>query len=348
MLVRQPPTAPIIRWSLNPKSDIYIELEMPNKRIDFSDINLIPRKCVVQSRSECSTLTMLGTHTFELPIVPANMECVINDEIAERLAESGFFYIHHRFNTDAVSFTRRMKTSYLPTSISIGVNKDAYDTLRALLSEGLYPEFITIDIAHGHSVKMEAIIKWIRANFTAEQPYIIAGNVSTGSAVYDLEEWGANAIKVGIGPGSACTTYVATGFGSRGAQAAVVAECAEARTNPNTKIIADGGIKEPGDIAKALTLGADMVMIGGMFSALKDSPGATVKGADGQLYKEFWGSASAFQSGKKNRIEGTKKLLPLKHHTILEELNYIKECLQSAISYGGGDDLTCFKDVQYF
>ena len=67
---------------------------MPNKRIDFSDINLIPRKCVVESRSECSTLTMLGTHTFELPIVPANMECVINDEIAERLAASGFFYIH--------------------------------------------------------------------------------------------------------------------------------------------------------------------------------------------------------------------------------------------------------------
>ena len=84
---------------------------MPNKRIDFSDINLIPRKCIVESRSECSTLTMLGTHTFELPVVPANMECVINDEIAERLGASGFFYIHHRFNTDAVAFTRRQKCS---------------------------------------------------------------------------------------------------------------------------------------------------------------------------------------------------------------------------------------------
>jgi GMP reductase len=321
---------------------------MPNKRIDFSDINLIPRKCVVESRSECSTLIMLGTHTFELPVVPANMECVINDEIAERLASAGFFYVHHRFNTGAVAFTRRMKAHDLPSSISIGVNEDAYETLKALLAEDLYPDFITIDIAHGHSVKMEAIIKWIRTHFVGEQPYIIAGNVSTGAAVYDLEEWGANAIKVGIGPGSACTTYVATGFGSRCAQASVVAECAEARTNPATKIIADGGIKEPGDIAKALTLGADMVMIGGMFSALQDSPGSTVRGPDGHLYKEFWGSASAFQSGKKNRIEGTKKLMPLKQRSILEEMEYIKECLQSAISYGGGDDLTCFKDVQYF
>jgi GMP reductase len=87
-------------------------------------------------------------------------------------------------------------------------------------------------------------------------------------------------------------------------------------------------------------------MIGGMFSGLKDSPGNTVTGTDGRLYKEFWGSASAFQSGKKNRIEGTKKLVLMKQTGFLEELQYLNECLQSAISYGGGTNLDCFKTLE--
>jgi GMP reductase len=290
----------------------------------------------------------MGDFKFNLPVVPANMECVINDEIAHKLASNGFFYVHHRFNVNAIEFSRKMSASKLPVSISIGVNNDAYDIMHDLEAENLIPDFITIDIAHGHSIKMEKIIRWIKYKFP-NGPFIIAGNVSTPEAVRDLESWGADAIKVGIGPGSACTTYVATGFGSRGCQASVVKECANARTKATTKIIADGGIKEPGDISKAIVLGADMVMIGGMFSALCDSPGNTVTGTDGRTYKEFWGSASSFQSGKKNRIEGTKKLMLMKNHGILDEMEYIKECLQSSISYGGGSDLSCLKnDVKYF
>jgi len=288
----------------------------------------------------------MGGFTFKLPVVPANMECVINDELAIKLAQAGYFYIHNRFTTDTLAFAKKMKDLNLPISISIGVNDDAYVTMNALLEANLVPHFVTIDIAHGHSQKMEKIIQWIKQSFPSP-PFIIAGNVSTAEAVRDLESWGANAIKVGIGPGSACTTFKATGFGSRNIQAYVVGLCAEARQNHKTMIIADGGIKDPGDVAKSIVLGADMVMIGGMFSALVDSPGSTVRGTDGQLYKEFWGSASVFQSGKKNRIEGTKKLLPLKQRTILEEMDYIHECLQSSISYGGGKELTCLKNVKY-
>ena len=312
-------------------------------RFDFQDINLIPRKCIVGSRSECDTLVRLGKHIFAMPVVPANMECVINDEIAVKLASAGYFYIHHRFNTDVIAFTRKMKALNLPVSISIGVNDDAYQIMEVLLVNDLIPDFVTIDIAHGHSVKMETILKWIRKSFKAP-PFIIAGNVSTLDAVRDLQSWGANAIKVGIGPGSACTTYTATGFGSRGAQASVIQECSQG----NAVIIADGGIKDPGDIAKSLALGATMVMVGGMFSALADSPGTTICGPDGLFYKEFWGSASAFQSGKNNRIEGTKKLLPLKTRGVLEEMKFLQECLQSAISYGGGSNLSVFRDVKYF
>jgi len=275
------------------------------------------------------------------------MECVVNDEVAVKLAKAGYFYIHNRFTTDVLEFAKMMKGQGLPISISIGVNEEACRIIDALKANDTIPDFITIDIAHGHSEKMQWMIANLYNTYGKKSPFIIAGNVSTAEAVRDLESWGACAIKVGIGPGSACTTFNATGFGSRNIQASVIEACAAAKTRPDTMIIADGGIKDPGDIAKALVLGADVVMVGGMFSALTDSPGATVRGTDGQLYKEFWGSASVFQSGKKNRIEGTKKLLPLKTRSVLEEMDYIKECLQSAISYGGGKDLSCFKDVKY-
>jgi GMP reductase len=313
------------------------------RRFDYQDINLIPRLCIVNSRSECDTRVKLGSHVFNMPVVPANMECVINSEIAIKLSMAGYFYIYHRFNTDILNFALAMKNLGLLLSISVGVNQDDYETLTILKNESCVPDFITIDIAHGHSLKMQAMIKWIAENLPTV--FIIAGNVSTAEASKDLESWGAHAIKVGIGPGSACTTYNATGFGSRHIQASVIQECASAVTT--AQIIADGGIKDPGDIAKSLVLGADMVMVGGMFSALTDSPGSTVRGSDGQLYKEFWGSASAFQNGKSNRIEGTKKLLPLKNNDTIQEMTYLKECLQSAISYGGGNNLLVFNDVKY-
>lgn len=311
---------------------------------DYQHMNIKPRMCIVDSRSECDTSTVLGKHTWKLPVVPANMECVMSQDLAIKLAMNGYFYIMHRFNVDTLEFCRDMRDRGLPISISLGVNLESYSDIAGLALSNIIPDYITIDIAHGHSLKMKKVIEYIKKHLPGT--FIIAGNVSTAEAVVDLESWGADAIKVGIGPGSACTTYNATGFGSRGAQAAVVRDCAAAARK--AKIIADGGITHPGDIAKSLVLGAAFVMIGGMFSGLSDSPGNTVQGVDGQLYKEFWGSASAHQSNKKNRIEGTKRLIPMKQHSILEEMVILEECLQSAISYGGGKTLDCFKDAQYF
>ena len=311
---------------------------------DYDNMNLIPKYCIVNSRSECDTSVHFGKYVFKMPVVPANMECVMNDDLAIKLAKHNYFYIMHRFNVNIKDFCEKMHDNNCYTSISVGVNQDSYKDIDMLKLYHIEPDYITIDIAHGHCVKMKAMIEYIRFKFP--QTFIIAGNVSTPEAVRDLESWGANAIKVGIGPGSACTTYNATGFGSRGAQAYVLEQCAKAATKSH--IIADGGITHPADITKSLVLGASMVMIGGMFSGLTDSPGNTVQGVDGKLYKEFWGSASAHQSNKKNRIEGTKKLIPMKLHDILSELNYLEECVQSSISYGGGKDISCLKTVQYF
>jgi GMP reductase len=308
---------------------------------DFENMNLIPRKCIVDSRSECDTSIRFGPHRFKLPVVPANMECVIDEDIAEKLAAAGYFYVLHRFGVDAVGFAKQMRDKGLIVSISVGVKAEDHCLLAQLAEADLMPEYVTIDIAHGHAVRMEATIKYMKT--FSKPPFIIAGNVSTAAAVRDLEEWGADAIKVGIGPGSACTTYVATGFGSRGIQASVIQEASAAVRR--AVIVADGGIKEPGDIAKAFALGANMIMIGGMFSGLVDSPGAIVVVGD-RRFKEFWGSASAAQ-GKTNRIEGTKKLIPLKDRTYLEEMTYITECLQSAISYAGGNTITALSGLQF-
>jgi GMP reductase len=111
-------------------------------------------------------------------------------------------------------------------------------------------------------------------------------------------------------------------------------------------IIADGGIRNPGDIAKALTFGATIVMVGGMMSGYEDSPGHIVE-IDGKKFKEFWGSASSYQSGKSNRIEGKKTLVDFKNESIFDGLKYIEECLQSSISYAGGKDLNIFDNTKW-
>lgn len=310
-------------------------------KFDFEDINLQPQMCIVDSRSECDTSVKFGNHTFKLPVIPANMECVIDENLAEKLASNGYFYIMHRFGVDVIQFIKNMLQKGLVTSISVGVNQDSYDLIDEIAEKSLLLDYVTVDIAHGHSVKMQRMIKYIKEKLPST--FIIAGNVSTPDGTYCLDVWGADAIKVGIGPGSACTTWPTTGFGSRNCQASTVYNCYSATKKP---IIADGGIRVPGDISKSLVLGATMVMVGGMLSGFKDSPGHFVS-IDGKYKKEFWGSASNFQSGKSNRIEGTKLLIDYKDRSILDEMNYLTECLQSSISYAGGKDLESLKKVKW-
>ena len=311
-------------------------------RFDYNDINLEPKMCIVDSRSECDTSVVLGSNRFKMPITPANMECVINEELAIKLASNGYFYVMHRFDVDQIAFIEKMRNRNLFSSISIGVNDDSYELVEEISDRGLSPDYITIDIAHGHAIKMKRMLQFLREKLP--NTFRIAGNVSTQEAVKDLTEWGANAIKVGIGPGRSCTTYPATGFGSRNCQASIIDECSNISAVP---IIADGGIRVPGDIAKSVVLGATMVMVGGMLSGLKDSPGCVVEIGE-KKYKEYWGSASSFQSGKTNRIEGKKTLIELKDKTFLEELKYLEECLQSSISYGGGNKLDDLNGVSWF
>lgn len=168
-------------------------------KFDFDDINLIPRYSVVDSRSECDTSVKIGKYTFKNPVIPANMESVIDIDVAKNLAKNGYFYIMHRFNIDIKQFIIDMKSEGLITSISIGVNREFYDLLKELKNDNLIPDYITIDIAHGHCRKMKRILRFIRENEI--DSFIIAGNVSSIEATVDLDNWGADAIKIGVGPG---------------------------------------------------------------------------------------------------------------------------------------------------
>jgi len=207
-------------------------------RFDFDDINLIPKKCIVDSRSECDTSLKFGNHTFKLPIVPANMECVLDMDLSRKLAENGYFYILHRFFTDQMilAFINNMNKDNLVTSISLGVNKDSYDLIDKITKYELKVDFITIDIAHGHSIKMEQMIKFLKENMP--NTFIIAGNVSTVEAVFELEKWGADAIKVGIGPGCFIpTSEVKTLEGLKSLQNILIGDSVLTHKNRYKKVI---------------------------------------------------------------------------------------------------------------
>ncbi|SFD44307.1 GMP reductase [Lentibacillus persicus] len=308
---------------------------------DYEDIQLIPAKCVVSSRSECDTTVTFGGHTFNLPVVPANMQTIIDERIARHLAENNYFYIMHRFEPETrIDFIRDMQESGLIASISVGVKDDEYSFVKELAEKELIPEFITIDIAHGHSNAVINIIRHIKTHLP--DSFVIAGNVGTPEAVRELEHAGADATKVGIGPGKVCITKLKTGFGTGGWQLAALKWCAKAASKP---IIADGGIRTHGDIAKSIRFGASMVMIGSLFAGHEESPGQTVE-KDGKLYKEYFGSASEFQKGEKKNVEGKKMYVEHKG-SLNDTLTEMQQDLQSAISYAGGAELKAIRHVDY-
>ena len=308
---------------------------------DYEDIQLVPAKSIVKSRSECDTSVTFGGRTFKLPVVPANMQTIIDEKIAIFLAENNYFYIMHRFEPNKrLSFVKDMNSRGLYASISVGVKEEEYKFINQLSDEQLSPEFITIDIAHGHSDAVIEMIKHIKKHLP--QSFVIAGNVGTPEAVRELEHAGADATKVGIGPGKVCITKIKTGFGTGGWQLAALRWCAKAASKP---IIADGGIRTHGDIAKSVRFGASMVMIGSLFAGHEESPGETYE-KDGKCYKEYFGSASEFQKGEKKNVEGKKMYVEYKG-PLKDTLIEMEQDLQSSISYAGGNKLAAIRNVDY-
>ncbi|MBX3607682.1 MAG: GMP reductase [Piscinibacter sp.] len=307
---------------------------------DYDNILLLPRKCRVDSRADCDASVEFGGRRFNLPVVPANMKTVVDAPITEWLAANGYFYVMHRFDLDAVAYAKRMREKGLFVSISSGVKPADFQVIDHLALEGVGADYITIDIAHGHAESVRRTIEHIKQKLP--KAFVIAGNVGTPEAVIDLENWGADATKVGIGPGKVCITRLKTGFGTGGWQLSALKWCARVATKP---IIADGGIRDHGDIAKSVRFGASMVMIGSLFAGHEESPGRTVE-VDGKLFKEYYGSASDFNKGEYKHVEGKRILEPIKGR-LADTLREMREDVQSSISYAGGTKLADIRKVNY-
>lgn len=338
----------------------------------YQEIFLIPRYSQYHSRSEIELGIPLGKKTFKLPVMPANMKCTIDQKMALWMSENDYFYVMHRFNantndapnTDNKKFIETAnKDNWKTISISLGVKEEDEELIHHCITNNLRIDYITIDIAHAHSVRMREMLAYLQRMYRSnicnvERPFIIAGNVAAPGAVVDLEDWGADATKVGIAQGDACTTYGQTGFGLP--MFTCIQECAKVARKP---IIADGGIRTNGDFAKALVAGGHMVMAGSVFAACIDSPADTVVkitkmnelrentkiGKQGVIetgleemlakktYKTYFGSASAKNKGANVHVEGRIVELECNKMTYAQKLKEIEESIQSSISYAGGD-----------
>ncbi len=326
---------------MNGPLKIFEERLLSMKVFDYEDIQLIPAKGILQSRSQADTSIEFGKHRFKLPVVPANMQTTVDEKLSVWLAENGYFYVMHRFEEETrKDFIKMMREKDLFASISLGIKAAEYDFVEELVNEDLVPDYVTIDVAHGHSDTVINMIKHVKKHMP--EAFLIAGNVATPEAVRDLENVGADATKVGVGPGKVCTTKLKTGFGTGGWQLAAVSRCSKVARKP---LIADGGVRTHGDIAKSIRFGASMVMIGSLFAGHEESPGETVE-VNNQKYKKYFGSASAQQKGEHRNVEGKSMLVPFKG-SIQDTLTEMEQDLQSSISYAGGEDLDAIRKVDY-
>jgi len=303
------------------------------RELNYSDVSLVPGRCVVKSRSECNTSVEFGGLRFEMPIYPANMPSVVDVSTCVYFARNDWFYTMHRFGIDNVEFTNIMHGQGLFSSISIGLADE--EEIGAL--QEVDPEYVTIDVANAWSESIGEVIENVKRALPAS--FLIVGNVAAAEAINELQDLGADAIKIGIAQGHACTTRYKTGFGRP--MISTILECAEIAKVP---LIADGGIEHPGDMAKALTAGATMVMAGKLFAGYHESAGGILETPAGS-FKEYYGNASEFNKTEYKNIEGTKILVDYKD-SIAYFMKELKEDLQSSISYAGGRDLSALRNVE--
>ncbi len=261
------------------------EIKTRSRGLTYDDVLIVPTKSDVKSRKDPNLEARFTKKVkLQIPIVSANMDTVTESAMMIAMSQLGGCGILHRFISisDQVTEIEIAKAAGARhIAASIGVNGDWKERAEALVKSGA--TILTVDIAHGHSTTMIDTMKWIKDRFADVE--IVAGNVATPEGTEELIEAGADAIKVGIGPGSMCTTRIITGCGVP--QLTAIALSAEVARDYGVPIIADGGVKNSGDIVKALAAGADCVMLGSMLAGTLETPGEVKQGL-----KQYRGMAS--------------------------------------------------------
>lgn len=310
------------------------------KTLSFDDVLLTPQYSNIKTRAEVSTETDLGRGiVLDLPLISSPMDTISEQAMALAMQSAGGIAVIHRYNTiqKQVEIVSEVTRGKYPFSIgaAIGASADYLERADALYSAGV--NLLCIDIAHGHHTLMEEALTTLKNKFNGSI-HIMAGNVATLEGFNALADWGADSIRVGIGGGSICSTRIQTGHGVSTFQS--VLDCA--KSDRDAKLIADGGIRNSGDIVKALAAGADAVMVGSLLAGSSETPGAIHVGTDGKEYKLYRGMASRNAQldwrGKSASPEGISTTIRYKGETgaVLRDIH---GGIKSGLSYSGARSL---------
>ena len=266
--------------------------------LTFDDVLMLPRYSNILPSNTNISLNLTNKMHLNVPFLSSAMDTVTESSMAIAMAESGGVGVIHRNLTikKQTQEIKKVKTKKLLVGAAIGTNEEDVERAKSLINNGV--DLIIIDTAHGHSAKVLKVLSKVKK--ISNKIPICVGNIATGEAAKKLYNSGADIIKVGIGPGSICTTRMVAGIGVP--QISAIMEVKKSLNKKKIKIISDGGIKFSGDIAKALAAGADAIMMGSIFAGADESPGKKFK-IKGKIYKQYrgMGSIGAMSSGSANR-----------------------------------------------
>ena len=309
--------------------------------LSYDDVLLVPQWSTIQSRSQVSIGNSLDDErAFTLPIISSPMDTVTESEMAIAMSERGGLGVIHRYNSieeQAHMVVKSRLSGAKNVAAAIGISGDYLDRAEMLVVQGA--SILCLDVAHGHHSMMKEAITQIKARY----PYIhiMAGNVATKEGFEDLARWGANSVRIGIGGGSICSTRIQTGHGVPTLQSIV--DCASSELTSDVRIIADGGIRNSGDIVKALAAGADFVMLGSMLAGTTQSPGPTLTSPQGKKYKTYRGMASKEAQhdwrGRHSSNEGISATVPYRGN-VVDILDDLENGIRSGFSYSGATSMS--------
>ena len=318
--------------------------------LSYDDVLLVPQRSPVDSRSDVDLRTELADGlALSVPVVTAAMDTVTEAEMARAVGEAGGLGVIHRFLPieKQARMVRSVSEAGLAASGAVGIAEDYETRAAALVDAGA--SMLVLDVAHGHMERTIEATQRLAERFPSTP--ICAGNVATESGVADLASAGAECVKLGVGPGSHCTTREVTGFGVP--QFTAVDRCATAAADHGVTAIADGGIRTSGDAVKALLAGADAVMMGGFFAGCAESPGEIVE-IDGDRYKRSRGMSTAAaaedREDKDGDIEADEGVEAVTAYTgpVEPRLEEFAAGIRSGLSYAGAHDLETARENAEF
>ena len=295
-----------------------------NEALTFDDVTLVPQYSEVLPSEVDTSIKLTKFLKLKIPLISSAMDTVTESKMAIAIGKAGGIGIIHR-NLDIkkqLLEIKKVKKQKILVGAAVGAGPKEFERASALLKENL--DMIVVDTAHGHTKKVSEIIKFIKKK-KSKKTALCAGNVATAQAAKFLKKLGVDIIKVGIGPGSICTTRLVAGIGVP--QLSAIIDVRNGLRNKNIKVISDGGIKYSGDLAKAFAAGADAVMIGSLFAGTNEAPGKLIK-KNGKLFKSFrgMGSVGAMNKGSADRYFQSKQK---------DDAKYVPEGVEGLAKYKG-------------